>query len=145
VAAVGAVVLTHRTRLTARRGQKELSIDRFKAEVPPTPPAAPGVYASGNAADMPAIDAGGDAIATSVPESIRVRGQVHRLDPKLLAPGISPGPQEEPEPAPAPGREPGPELESTSDAGPETSAEPGPAPEPDPASESGAEPKGGEA
>jgi NADH-quinone oxidoreductase subunit J len=78
-AALGAVVMTHRVRLTPRRGQRELSIARVKAGTQVTPLPAPGVYAGRNAADVPALDAMGGVIATSVPESLRARGQAQQI------------------------------------------------------------------
>jgi NADH-quinone oxidoreductase subunit J len=78
VAALGAVVLTHRTRIGPRQGQKELSIERVKAGVQITPHPAPGVYAGRNALDVPAIDAAGQILPASVPEAVRIRGQVSR-------------------------------------------------------------------
>jgi NADH-quinone oxidoreductase subunit J len=78
VAAVGAVVLTHRRRLEPKKGQKELSVERVAAGTQVTPYPAPGVYAGRNAVDVPAIDAAGRPLLTSVPESVRVRGQVQR-------------------------------------------------------------------
>jgi NADH-quinone oxidoreductase subunit J len=78
VAALGAVVLTHRTRVTPRRGQKELSVERVTAGVQVTPYPAPGVYAGRNALDVPAIDAAGEVLPASVPEAVRTRGQVRR-------------------------------------------------------------------
>jgi NADH-quinone oxidoreductase subunit J len=103
VAAVGAVVLTHRSRLGPKRTQRELSIERVRAgaQVPPLP--APGVYAGRNAADVPAIDADGLAIPSSVPESLRVRGQARRVIGFAQAPfELGPAPEPAPEPDPEP-------------------------------------------
>ncbi|MDR0432919.1 MAG: NADH-quinone oxidoreductase subunit J [Bifidobacteriaceae bacterium] len=77
-AALGAVVMTHRTRLTPRRTQRERSKERVRSsQVTPYP--APGVYAGRNATDVPAVDAEGRAIETSVPDAIRARGQARQL------------------------------------------------------------------
>ncbi len=55
-ATLGAMVLAHRPRLTARPTQRELSIARFRADspVPPTPLPTSGVFARHNAVDVPA-------------------------------------------------------------------------------------------
>jgi NADH-quinone oxidoreductase subunit J len=81
IAAVGAVVMTHRVRLRPHVGQKERSIARFKSGGIVTPFPAPGVYAGHNAVDVAAVDADGEVIETSVPEVLRMRGQVRRVDP----------------------------------------------------------------
>ncbi|HEX6470580.1 MAG TPA: NADH-quinone oxidoreductase subunit J [Streptosporangiaceae bacterium] len=53
-AALGAMVLAHRERLTPKPTQKELSIRRVRSgRVSPLPP--PGTYARHNAVDMPAL------------------------------------------------------------------------------------------
>jgi NADH-quinone oxidoreductase subunit J len=79
VAAMGAVVLTHKTRLAKSVSQTERSIKRFRDGGQLTPYAAPGVYARHNAADIPAVDASGRPIETSVPSVVRMRGQTRRL------------------------------------------------------------------
>jgi NADH-quinone oxidoreductase subunit J len=79
IAAVGAVVLTHRVRLTKRIGQAEIVSSRLRRGLRLTPPPAPGNYARHNAADIPALDASGQLIEDSVPSVLRMRGQVHRL------------------------------------------------------------------
>jgi NADH-quinone oxidoreductase subunit J len=53
-AALGAMVLAHRERVDRRATQKELSQRRFGVGGRPTPLPNPGVYATGNAVDMPA-------------------------------------------------------------------------------------------
>lgn len=77
-AALGALTLTHRQRLTRRVGQRELA-DHRAAQLASggtiTPQPAPGVYARHNAADTPALDAGGRPIEASVPRVLRIRGQ----------------------------------------------------------------------
>ena len=82
-AAVGALVLTHRTRLTPLRGQRERSDDRVarlaEGEVL-TPLPAPGVYARSNAMDVAALGPDGNPLEQSVPRVLRVRGQQRSVD-----------------------------------------------------------------
>lgn len=77
-AAVSALVLTHKRRLTPARGQKEIAEAKIAA-LPDggrlTPLAAPGVYAQNNAMDTPALDPEGRPIAESVSRILRIRGQ----------------------------------------------------------------------
>lgn len=77
-AAVSALVLTHKRRLTPAKGQKEVA-DAKVAALPQggrlTPLAAPGVYAQNNAMDTPALDPEGNPIDESVSRVLRVRGQ----------------------------------------------------------------------
>jgi NADH-quinone oxidoreductase subunit J len=83
-AAVGAMVLTHRERITPRKSQAERSIERFAptAGHPGNKPN-PGVYARNNAVDMPALLPSGDVAPESVPSPLRVRGDAQDAD--LLA------------------------------------------------------------
>ncbi|HEX5016113.1 MAG TPA: NADH-quinone oxidoreductase subunit J [Actinomycetes bacterium] len=74
-AAVGAMALTHKERLTARKSQPELSVERIKG-AHPTPLPSPGVYAQHNAVDTPALLPDGRASEASVPEELRRRGNV---------------------------------------------------------------------
>jgi NADH-quinone oxidoreductase subunit J len=74
-AAVGALTLTHRRRLTPRVTQAQRADARVKAGGVLTPQPAPGVYARHNAMDVPALDAAGNPIEASVPRVLRVRGQ----------------------------------------------------------------------
>jgi len=74
-AALGALVYTHRTRLTPRVGQKERADARVAAGAHPVSLPAPGVYARHNAMDVPALDPQGRPIEDSVPRVLRVRGQ----------------------------------------------------------------------
>ncbi|MFT4200530.1 NADH-quinone oxidoreductase subunit J [Gordonia sp. (in: high G+C Gram-positive bacteria)] len=55
-ATLGAMVLAHRPRITARPTQREMSIARFRADspVPPTPLPPSGVFARHNSVDTPA-------------------------------------------------------------------------------------------
>ncbi|MDR1152194.1 MAG: NADH-quinone oxidoreductase subunit J [Bifidobacteriaceae bacterium] len=109
-AALGAVVMTHRARLAPRRGQREMSIARVKAGTQVTPHPAPGVYAGRNAVDVPALDAAGQVIATSVPESLRARGQSRQID--AVAQPAFDAVSSPPEPSPPPEREAPPERET---------------------------------
>ncbi|MDR1635032.1 MAG: NADH-quinone oxidoreductase subunit J [Bifidobacteriaceae bacterium] len=79
VAAMGAVILTHRVKLTKPVTQPQMMALKTKRGLRLTPPPAPGNYARHNAADVPAIDAEGKIIEDSVPSSLRMRGQVHTL------------------------------------------------------------------
>jgi NADH-quinone oxidoreductase subunit J len=74
-AALGALVLTHRQRLTRLVGQKERADARVAAGGSLTPLPAPGVYARSNAMDVPALGADGRPLEHSVPRVLRVRGQ----------------------------------------------------------------------
>ncbi|MBN9328580.1 NADH-quinone oxidoreductase subunit J [Cellulomonas sp. 73-145] len=74
-AALGALVLTHRRRLTARVTQKERADARVRNGHTLTPLPAPGVYARHNAMDVPALGADGQPLDISVPRVLRVRGQ----------------------------------------------------------------------
>ena len=96
VAAVGAVMLTHRVRMRPREGQKELSIQRIFSGGPVAPPPAPGVVARHNAVDIAAVDAQGRAIDASVPEVLRARGQVRDATPLRASPAQA----TRPDPAP---------------------------------------------
>ncbi|KQS99470.1 NADH-quinone oxidoreductase subunit J [Cellulomonas sp. Leaf395] len=74
-AALGALVLTHRQRLTPRVGQKERADARVAAGATLTPLPAPGVYARHNAMDVPALGPDGQPLESSVPRVLRIRGQ----------------------------------------------------------------------
>jgi NADH-quinone oxidoreductase subunit J len=74
-AAVGAMALTHKELLTARRPQPELSVERIRSEHP-TPYPSPGVYAQHNAVDTPALLPDGTASDASVPDELRRQGTV---------------------------------------------------------------------
>jgi NADH-quinone oxidoreductase subunit J len=77
-AAVGAMVLTHRERLTPRRTQPVLAAERIRAygetgaHLGPLPP--PGVYARHNAVDTPALLPDGSPAAASVSRVLAARG-----------------------------------------------------------------------
>ncbi len=74
-AALGALVFTHRRRLTPRVGQRERADARVRSGQHLAPLPAPGVYAKHNAMDVPALDPYGNPIESSVPRVLRVRGQ----------------------------------------------------------------------
>jgi NADH-quinone oxidoreductase subunit J len=68
VAALGAMVLTHRQRTGERRTQRELAIARFRGPYAhPTPLPGPGVRAGGQAAHVPALLPTGAPAEDSVP------------------------------------------------------------------------------
>ncbi|OJV78595.1 MAG: NADH dehydrogenase [Cellulomonas sp. 73-92] len=73
-AAIGAIMLTHRRRLTPRVTQRERSAARVLDGTIAGKPA-PGVYARHNAMDVPALGPDGRPIDTSVSRVLRVRGQ----------------------------------------------------------------------
>jgi len=79
-AAVGAMVLTHRERLTARPTQAVRAADRVRsyaesgAHLGPLPP--PGVFARHNAVDTPALLPDGTAAEGSVSRVLAARGTV---------------------------------------------------------------------
>ena len=85
-AALGALVLSHRRRLSRKLGQRETVEAKLAAYAAGagassvTSAPGPGVYARTNSADMPAIDAQGRTLDASVTTVLRVRGQVHRQD-----------------------------------------------------------------
>lgn len=54
IATVGAMILAHRERFEERKGQRELSEQRFLDGTQATPMPSPGVYARHNAVDWPA-------------------------------------------------------------------------------------------
>jgi NADH-quinone oxidoreductase subunit J len=86
-AAVGAMVLAHRERLTKRRGQADLVTSRLKryAETGqyPGPLPTPGVFARHNAVDTPALLPDGSVSELSISATLRARGTV--LDSRDLA------------------------------------------------------------
>jgi len=74
-AALAALTLTHKQRLTPRVGQKERADARVASGESLVPLPAPGVYAQRNAMDVPALDPQGRPIEASVSRVLRVRGQ----------------------------------------------------------------------
>ncbi len=86
-AALGAMVLAHRERLTKKRGQTELVAERMQkyAETGqhPGPLPTPGVFARHNAVDTPALLPDGSPAESSVSATLRARGAI--LDSRDLA------------------------------------------------------------
>ena len=80
-AALGAMVLAHRERITPRMTQRELSIARFKSTTGPKSslPAA-GTYARHNAVDTPALLPDGTMAENSVPKPLTARGLLRPVD-----------------------------------------------------------------
>ncbi|KQR17025.1 NADH-quinone oxidoreductase subunit J [Cellulomonas sp. Leaf334] len=131
-AALGALVLTHRQRLTPRVGQKERADARVAAGATLTPLPAPGVYARHNAMDVPALGPDGQPLEASVPRVLRVRGQEADAEEfaarteRVLA-GVSqvrgnPPPQAAPEGAAVNAPELGAAVSDTGQDGPSTGA-----------------------
>ena len=85
IAALGALVLTHRQRLTRRIGQRERAEARIAQGETLTPLPAPGVFARTNAMDVPALDPQGRPLEHSVPRVLRVRGQERAVGEVHLA------------------------------------------------------------
>ncbi|WP_448759572.1 NADH-quinone oxidoreductase subunit J [Actinomyces oricola] len=83
IAALGALTLTHRQRVRAKRSQRQIAEDKMRAYAQsgahPGQRPMPGVYASTNTAAAPALDASGDEVHESVPRVLRVRGQALEL------------------------------------------------------------------
>ena len=79
-AAVGAMVLAHRERLTKRRTQADLSESRMKRYAEsgqhPGPLPTPGVFARHNAVDTPALLPDGTVSELSVSATLKARGTV---------------------------------------------------------------------
>ena len=86
-AAIGAMVLAFRERLSPKKGQRELAADRMRryAETGehPGPLPTPGVYARHNAVDTPALLPDGSGSEISVSATLRERGVLH--DAQALA------------------------------------------------------------
>lgn len=74
-AALGAMVLAHRERLTPKPTQKELSVKRIREGVVKAPLPAPGVFARHNAVDTPALLPDGTPSELSVSRVLTARGQ----------------------------------------------------------------------
>jgi len=79
-AAIGAMVLAHRERLTPKIGQSERAAQRMRDYTehgkPLTPLPTPGVFARHNAVDTPALLPDGTAAPTSVSRVLSARGTV---------------------------------------------------------------------
>jgi NADH-quinone oxidoreductase subunit J len=84
-AAVGAMVLAHRERLTPRRTQADLAAQRVRdftdkgTQLGPLP--SPGVYARHNAVDTPALLPDGRPAAASVSRVLAARGSMRDVGP----------------------------------------------------------------
>jgi NADH-quinone oxidoreductase subunit J len=72
-AALGAMVLTHRERLTPKPTQKDLVLKRFASAGHPGPLPGPGTYARHNAVDMPALLPDGSVSELSINPVIAAR------------------------------------------------------------------------
>ena len=87
-AALGAMVLAHRERLTARKTQRDLLAERMqryaKDGIHPGPLPTPGVFARHNAVDTPALLPDGTPAETSVSATLAARGQVIAADDLTL-------------------------------------------------------------
>lgn len=84
-AALGAMVLAHRERLTPRPTQRELSLRRIKDGPIKAPLPAPGVFARHNAVDTPALLPDGTPSPLSVSRVLTARGQQRGSDRELSA------------------------------------------------------------
>ena len=80
-AALGAMVLAYRERLSPKKTQKDLAGDRMRRYADtgehPGPLPTPGVFARHNAVDTPALLPDGSAAETSVSGTLRDRGVIH--------------------------------------------------------------------
>ena len=90
-AALGAMTLTHRERLTPRKTQMDVAEEKMAAfaEHGIHPGALPnsGVYAESNSSTNPALTAGGKPVEESVSRILRIRGQartVGEISPKTV-------------------------------------------------------------
>ena len=93
-AALGALTLTHRQRLTRRVGQRERAEHAMASLAQGgsvTPQPAPGVYARHNASNIPALDPNQVPIAASVPRVLRIRGLEHPVPRADVAGLLGPG------------------------------------------------------
>jgi NADH-quinone oxidoreductase subunit J len=79
-AALGAMVLAHRERHTAKATQREMSEQRFRSASPSMLPA-PGVYALHNAVNTPALLPDGSTSEASISRVLRARGNVRETPP----------------------------------------------------------------
>lgn len=79
-AAMGAMVLAHRERWTAKASQRDLSISRIRGGGHPGNMPNPGVFARHNAVDTPALLPDGGTSDLSVPAPVRARGDERPLD-----------------------------------------------------------------
>lgn len=88
-AALGAMVLAHRERLTPKPTQRDLVTQRMRdyatAGVHPGPLPSPGTFARHNAVDTPALLPGGATSELSVSRVMRARGTVREVVPSIVA------------------------------------------------------------
>jgi NADH-quinone oxidoreductase subunit J len=84
-AALGAMVLAHRERLSPRPTQRGLSVRRIKEGPVKAPLPAPGVFARHNAVDTPALLPDGTPSRLSVSRVLSARGQVRGPAPESAA------------------------------------------------------------
>ena len=105
-AAVGAMVLAHRERLTPKRTQASIAADKVRAyaesgaHLGPLPP--PGVYARHNAVDTPALLPDGSPAPASVSRVLAARGTMQRTglkDIEAIKDQLGVDPAEKPESA----------------------------------------------
>jgi NADH-quinone oxidoreductase subunit J len=91
-AALGAMVLTHRERLTPRATQRELMQARVRTNEHVAPMPTPGVYARHNAVDVPALQPDGTPAPESLPRLIAGPPPPGRriATPAALTPGETP-------------------------------------------------------
>jgi NADH-quinone oxidoreductase subunit J len=78
-AALGAMILAHRERLTPKPTQRELSVKRIREGAVKAPLPAPGVFARHNAVDTPALLPDGTPSELSVSRVLTARGQMRDL------------------------------------------------------------------
>lgn len=77
-ATLGAMILAHREKLSTALSQREQSIRRFREGRRATPLPNPGVYALGNAVDLPALLPDGTPAPDSVNHTLTPRSPEHR-------------------------------------------------------------------
>ncbi len=78
-AALGAMMLAHRERLEDKVTQRDRSVQRFRSGQHPAPLPGPGVYATHNAVDTPALLPDGSPAEVSVSKVLTARGDVRRV------------------------------------------------------------------
>ena len=73
------MMLAHRERHEPRLTQRQLSVQRFLGGQHPAPLPSPGVYATHNAVDTPALLPDGTPAEVSVSKVLIARGDVRRI------------------------------------------------------------------
>ena len=76
IAVMGAMVLAHREQLVPKKGQRQVSEEKLRTNRWLAGKPNPGVYATRNAADVPALNPDGAPVEESVPRVLVARGQV---------------------------------------------------------------------